>query len=410
MNNNILNMFKKREEVPATNPNMVAKALRQFSKILKPEYEHMRVFFAEGTHSFRILPPAANSRFPWMLPFEIYELAGCPEFVAPQSIDPDSGEDPISLFKRYMYNAHKDVMYTKADQNTPHTKIKLFPKRKAACWILHSQPELIKSTLPMPLHLLIGSNSSPDYGSEGFMHRIAAFGDAIDEDPDSPTVGQPKWGNIIDPETGRNIIAKVTGAGTAKNYELTPSSVVTRLETVLQKWVTDNAEWFQEHFVALEDTLLIPTEKEIIQYLERYLLTLGKAHYLNDAFQSRVDLTPQETTSETKAPTEKATPAPKQKTEVKEPEHKETQEVETPPTDEPEETPQEQTPTTQATINENFAAFKSLVNKRKILKAQNKKLSEGEDEKLNKLGDELLKEYTNLSEEQSEFVTGAYAD
>jgi hypothetical protein len=243
------------------------------------------------------------------MPFETYAFAGVPEIVVPASIDAQRfGTDSVGHFRRFVNTHHKALAYTKADRNTTHRKFNLNPRKKAALWFVHTNDNRPEQKNQAPVYLMIGSNSNGQYGGQiGLLHRIFEKTTEIDEDPSSPTHGKKAFGNVTDPETGRNLIIKVSGAGQDRKYIVNASSSITPLEHILTPILQDYPALFEE-LKPLEEVLHIPSDEELVKTLEAYARSLGQEAILTEFLGPKSPVAP--STMERVKQTQTPTPAP----------------------------------------------------------------------------------------------------
>lgn len=279
------------EDQPAM-PIEVAATFGKRNKILKPEFEKFRCHFNRGPNTIRILPPLANSRKPWFIPFETYDFEGCPELIAPwslglcprdnasappaeASIDIAKQDDPLEKFAKFIYTSAEfnHLGYRKTLKGSKEEKVLLrlwTAKRAILAFVAPEYDKLPPNT--RALQLLWGSNSDGSRGgTTGLLHNIHALTLKKNQDGTSKNHGKLIYGAIHDTETGRNLTITVSGSGKGTKYEITPSDEKTPLIPIVENIVTifpDLADTLKT--MALEQTLYVPTRTELIGTIKGY--------------------------------------------------------------------------------------------------------------------------------------------
>jgi hypothetical protein len=246
---------------PKATGREAAAAVSQFvDNTFKPEYKDLVLKFEQPATWLRILPSIEGSLFPWLAPFSLHTAPNGKEF--PKFVSPGQ----ISLWNEANRWLNKNRKQALKNKDTNPSGINLYPSDRGLAWVLVQGAEE-GHTLRL---LNVSTYSGERGGTMGLGHNILEQALLEDSEPGSETQGQPVFGDITDPKTGRMIcITKKAAASKAEfaSYSVQIGKKATPFTELFDK-LTD-AEL--KLIVPLENTLQIPTREDEERYLRQYL-------------------------------------------------------------------------------------------------------------------------------------------
>ena len=282
---------------------------------VKPEYSKSNLIFKNGDNWIRPLPPIQGSEYPWLLNFEIYRLGDVTGFIKTRSINHED-RDLVYEFAAFCRGNEefKPALYLKGT-GSKAPGLRLWSQDRGICWVMLLNPDPKSKTIPLKLyHASMNNPNSGSGGSQGLMYQFYALTEEIDTDPDSENYNKPLYGSIWHPETGRKINVNVTPkANSGRNFNVRPSGKASDCSEQLAQ-INENFPEEIKMVKPLEDVLLLPSDKDVLNYLKEYVEETAQKDNSTlpvDAYNAWVKTLDPEITEVQAEENEDSTPEPK---------------------------------------------------------------------------------------------------
>lgn len=249
------------QDTPTNAPNPVA-AAKAAGPSFRDEtyaapYKGIQVKFDQAIKWLRPLPAMKGSTYPWMMKFQQYKD---PNGAYPAFVDPASFGLPSLFFKASGW-LRKNEPACLSNRETNPNGLKLWPQTRGICWVIDEVAEEGKRLRLLNVSLYDGSRG----GSTGWGYDLFMESEAVDNEPGSPTQGKKLYGDITDPENGRQFCVTKTGTGATSSYKTTIGKNRSPLNLDI---LTDDE---MNLVCPLEKVLHIPSEEEQKAYLRAYI-------------------------------------------------------------------------------------------------------------------------------------------
>jgi hypothetical protein len=248
----------------------------QRQRILKPEFEDMRLGFDQGTTWLRLLPPHADSLVPGpFYCYEAYDLAPksgglIPEIAAPNSLlNVKGAADPIRIFAAFLDANFPHLVHQFLPENNEQG-LALWPKQRAAVWAyVHRTPNGPLPPGDFPVKIWLGSNYDGAFNNAGVLFSVQELFRKKRLTP-SGAPGPLIFGDLSDPETGRLLaVSARRDPGKRFRFELQPDENPSPLAMFEGLFAAHPS--FRRLHVPIETVIRQPQENELFRTLELYL-------------------------------------------------------------------------------------------------------------------------------------------
>lgn len=227
--------------------------------VIKAEFQKFRKKLQDGANWLRFMPAVRGTSYGWMFPMLQYQL-GNNTFLSPKTLG-ENNQDPIVAASIFFRKNHPEIL---ANRKTNPNGFVLRSRQVSLSWVIDPNAEEGKRLGLFSASMYDGSWG----GSTGLAHDLYKEATAVDLEPGSSSHGEPIYGDITAPDTGRLVnITRTSGGGEYPSYTVSIGKKQSPLDAMIDLLTDEEVN----AIVPLEKTINIESEQAINGYLAEYL-------------------------------------------------------------------------------------------------------------------------------------------